>query len=58
VRHGDEQGLADRMLELAAKPSLVEQLGMAARRFAEAHTWERSAQATEQHLQAIIAGSA
>jgi glycosyltransferase involved in cell wall biosynthesis len=58
VRHGDEQGLADRMLELAAEPSLVEQLGMAARRFAEAHTWERSAQATEQHLQAIIAGSA
>jgi len=50
--------LADRMLELAAEPSLVEQLGMAARRFAEAHTWERSAQATEQHLQAIIAGSA
>jgi glycosyltransferase involved in cell wall biosynthesis len=58
VSHGDAEALASRMLELAADPQLVERLGGAARRFAEAHTWERSAQATEQHLQAIIAGSA
>jgi len=48
----------DRMLELAADPALVERLGKAARGFAEAHTWERSAEATERHLQDIIAGSA
>jgi glycosyltransferase involved in cell wall biosynthesis len=58
VPHGDEQALAERMLQLAADRPLVEQLGQAARRFAEAHTWERTAQATERHLQDIIAGSA
>jgi glycosyltransferase involved in cell wall biosynthesis len=58
VRHGDEQALAQRMLQVAGEPSLVERLGSAARRFAEDHTWERSAQATERHLQDLIAGSA
>ena len=58
VRHGDEQALAQRMLQMAGEPSLVERLGSAARRFAEDHTWERSAQATERHLQDLIAGSA
>jgi glycosyltransferase involved in cell wall biosynthesis len=56
--HGDAQALADRMLQLAAEPALVERLGAAARQFAEAHTWERSAEATERHLHDIIAGSA
>jgi len=58
VRHGDAEGLAERMLQLANQPALVDQLGAAARRFAEAHTWERSAEATERHLHDIIAGSA
>ncbi len=58
VPHGDAEGLAARMLELAAAPLLVERLGRAARGFAEAHSWERSAAATERHLQDIIAGSA
>ena len=58
VPHGDADALAERMLQLAAEPPLVEQLGAGARRFAEAHTWERSAEATERHLQDVIAGSA
>jgi glycosyltransferase involved in cell wall biosynthesis len=58
VPHRDAEALAARMLELAAAPPLVERLGRAARRFAEAHSWERSAAATERHLQDIIAGSA
>lgn len=58
VPHGDAEALAARMLELAAAAPLVQQLGRAARGFAEAHSWERSAEATERHLQDIIAGSA
>ena len=58
VPHGDAQALAGRMLELAGQPALVDRLGAAARRFAEAHTWDRSAEATECHLHDIIAGSA
>jgi glycosyltransferase involved in cell wall biosynthesis len=46
------------MLQLANEPSLVDRLGAAARQFAEAHTWERAAEATERHLHDIIAGSA
>ena len=49
--------LAARMLELADDPALVARLGAAARRFAEALTWERTADATEAHLDDIIAGS-
>lgn len=58
VPHGDAEALAARMLELAAAPALVERLGAAARAFAEAHTWERCAEATERHLGDIIEGSA
>jgi glycosyltransferase involved in cell wall biosynthesis len=54
VPHGDARALAGRMLEFAADPALVERLGGEARRFAEAHTWDRSADETEAHLQAII----
>jgi glycosyltransferase involved in cell wall biosynthesis len=57
VRHGDVEGLAQRMLELAGQPALVAALGTAARRFAEGLTWERTASTTEQHLRDIIAGS-
>lgn len=58
VPHGDAEALAERMLELAAAPALVERLGAAARRFAETHTWDRSADATERQLQELIRGSA
>ena len=54
VPHGDARALADRMLELAADPGLVERLGAEARRFAEAHSWDRSADETEAHLEEII----
>jgi glycosyltransferase involved in cell wall biosynthesis len=58
VPHGDVAGLAARMLELADSPMLVARLGEQARRFAESLTWERTAAATERHLQDIIDGSA
>ena len=54
VPHGDPRALADRMLELAGDRSLVERLGAEARRFAEAHSWERTADETEAHLQEIV----
>jgi glycosyltransferase involved in cell wall biosynthesis len=50
VPHGDPGALAARMLELAANPALVEQLGVAGRRFAESHSWELAADLTESHL--------
>ena len=46
VPHGDVPALADRMLALAADPSLVERLGHAARRFAEGLSWDTAARAT------------
>jgi glycosyltransferase involved in cell wall biosynthesis len=46
------------MLELAYSPPLVARLGDRARRYAEGLTWGRTAQETEDHLKAIIAGSA
>jgi len=55
VPHGDARALADRMLALAADPTLVARLGSAARRFAEQFSWERAARATEAHLQRVIA---
>jgi glycosyltransferase involved in cell wall biosynthesis len=54
VPHGDVRGLAGRMLELADSPVLVSRLGERARRFAEELTWERTAAATERHLNDII----
>ena len=54
VPHGDPRALADRMLELAGDRSLVERLGAEARRFAEAHSWERTADETEAQLQEIV----
>ena len=55
VRHGDARALADRMLALAADPTLVARLGSAARTFAKQLSWERAARATEAHLQRVIA---
>jgi len=57
VPHGDVEGLAARLLELADSPSRVASLGACARRFAEGLTWERTATDTERHLRDIIAGS-
>lgn len=56
VPHGDTAALAARMLELAADPATVERLGAGARRFAEEHTWARTADATEEHLRDMIRG--
>ena len=58
VPHGDVAGLAARMIELSDTPTLVARLAERARRFAEGLTWERTAAATEQHLQDIVEGSA
>jgi glycosyltransferase involved in cell wall biosynthesis len=58
VPHGDAGALAARMVELADSPFLVSRLGERARRLAESLTWERTAAATERHLQDIIEGSA
>ena len=57
VPHGDVDALAARMLELAGDPALVARLGAAARRFAEALTWDRAASATADHLNDTITGS-
>jgi glycosyltransferase involved in cell wall biosynthesis len=55
VPHGDVVTLADRMLALAADPSLVERLGRAARRFAEGLSWDSAAHATLAHIEHTVA---
>jgi glycosyltransferase involved in cell wall biosynthesis len=57
VPHGDAAALAERYLALADDPALVERLGRQARQFAEAHSWERAALATEAHLTSLIAAA-
>jgi glycosyltransferase involved in cell wall biosynthesis len=57
VPHGDSAALAERMLQLAADPALMERLGRQARPFAEGLSWERAADATERWMQGM-AGSA
>jgi glycosyltransferase involved in cell wall biosynthesis len=56
VPHGDVEGLAARMVELADSPQLVARLGEQARRFAEGLPWDLTAAATERHLSDIIEG--
>jgi glycosyltransferase involved in cell wall biosynthesis len=56
VPHGDPVALSRRMLELAGNPGLVARLGEAARRAAEAWSWDAAAAATETHLMELIAG--
>lgn len=51
---GDVRAWADRMMQLAADPPLVERLGAAARRFAGGFAWERTAGLTERHLEECI----
>jgi glycosyltransferase involved in cell wall biosynthesis len=53
VPHGDARALADRMLELAGAPALVELLGQQARRFAERLSWDRAADQTEHWMQGM-----
>ena len=55
VPHGDVPALADRMLALAADPSMVERLGQAARRFAEGLSWDSAARATLAHIETTVA---
>ena len=55
VPHGDVLALTDRMLALAADPSLVERLGHGARRFAEGLSWDSAARATLAHIERTVA---
>lgn len=55
VPHGDVRALARRMLELAGDPTLVARMGASARAFAMGLSWDRAAQATEAHLERVIA---
>jgi len=57
VPHGDPEGLAQRMLELARDPGRVATLGAAARRFAESLSWERAADETEAWMAGLLAGA-
>jgi glycosyltransferase involved in cell wall biosynthesis len=54
VPHGDVPALADRLLVLAADPSLVERLGCAARDFAAGLSWDSAARATLAHLETTV----
>ena len=54
VPHGDVRALADRMLELAGDPGLVERLGARARTFAQGLSWDRAAADTRRHLESVI----
>jgi glycosyltransferase involved in cell wall biosynthesis len=53
VPHGDVEALAERLRRLLTQPQLCEDMGRAARAFAEQHSWDRSADATETHLQRV-----
>jgi glycosyltransferase involved in cell wall biosynthesis len=50
VPHGDVGAFTDRLTRLAASPTLVRDMGLRARAFAETFTWERAARSTESHL--------
>ena len=56
VPHGDPDALAAAMLRLANDADLVHRLGAAARRHAEARSWDAAAREVEGHLQALAAG--
>jgi glycosyltransferase involved in cell wall biosynthesis len=53
VPHGDVGALADRLQLLFENAPLRDKLGLQARAFAERFTWDRAADATEQHLLAL-----
>lgn len=54
VPHGDVAAMAESMRYLSGERALVERLGIAARRFAEAFTWENAARETEAHLREVV----
>jgi glycosyltransferase involved in cell wall biosynthesis len=56
VPHGNVEALGAAMLQLATDPALVATLGQAARRHAEAHSWDAAATAVECHLTDLAAG--
>jgi glycosyltransferase involved in cell wall biosynthesis len=58
VTHGDVDALAQRMLQYAEHPSLVDSLGRNARAHAESLTWDATADATEAHLAEVVAWTA
>jgi glycosyltransferase involved in cell wall biosynthesis len=55
VPQNDAQALASAMRRLVESPALVPSLGAAGRRFAEAFTWDRSANETLAHLEQVVA---
>ncbi len=55
VPHGNVEALAARMLYLAGNRPAVELLGSAARKHAEAWSWDDAATATEVHLRSVPA---
>lgn len=57
VPHGSVGALVAGMLHLVQDPVLVERLGQAARRYAEAHSWEAAADTVERHLLDLAAGT-
>ena len=57
VPHGDVEQLADRLTALLADPDHRDDLGGAARRFAERFSWDASAQATEAFLRRLVTAS-
>jgi glycosyltransferase involved in cell wall biosynthesis len=52
--HADVAALADRLGRILRDPSLRERLGAGARAFAEAYSWDRTADRTEAHLQRVL----
>jgi glycosyltransferase involved in cell wall biosynthesis len=56
VPHGDTAAMAAALDRIAGSRELVEELGHAARHFAESFTWERAAAETAAHLERVVAG--
>ena len=54
VPHGDVAALADALRLLVTNRALVEQLGAAARRFAERFPWDRAAAETEANVRDVV----
>jgi len=58
VPHGEIKAMATAMTQLAHDAALVTTLGLQARQFAETFTWERAADETERHLDAVRVSAA
>ncbi|HEX6134834.1 MAG TPA: glycosyltransferase family 4 protein [Longimicrobiales bacterium] len=53
--HGDVTALAERLGRILQDPVLRDRFGRNARAFAELHSWDRSADRTEAHLERVLA---